>query len=149
MWTWPASEWGWIVDWLAMKSKVSLSAGVGLLGGWHWCPGFPSGSGVSLAGSLAARIGGPKDGISQPVSGADSWGHCLKGPICLRAGVGLVVDRNGDCGVPKADAVMLVCCLGPDKADSESAVVLRWCLTARGWVQCPGYPRAGILSTGE
>lgn len=89
-----------------MKSKVSLSAGVGLLGGWHWCPGFPSGSAVSLAGSLAARIGGPKDGISQPVSGADSWGHCLKGPICLRAGVDLVVDRNGDCGVSK---LMLSC----------------------------------------
>lgn len=48
----------------------------------------------------------PGLGISQPVSGADSLGHCLKGPICLRAGVGLVVDRNGNCGVPR---LMLSC----------------------------------------
>ena len=117
-------------------------------GSWHSC----------LQG-----LGRPKACIGLQVSGARSHGSYLKGPECLKAGVGLLVEGPGpsqtqswcwtsgrlwDCGCPGAGVWVLVVEAGFEQACWWAGPGPRehggWHLPAGGWNLFPGSLAAGF-----
>lgn len=107
---------------LTEESKY-LQASVSLLMGWAM--GNPRTNAVSLVCrgvccSLQLQgPGGSKAGFSPLVGRARSWDCWLKGLSCPTA-----VGHGQTLEVPRVGTRLLVCCLGPDKADCRTTLVL-------------------------